>query len=351
MLKKIAALCLIVVLAISLAAIGCTQFSHGSDDFLSGGGTGDVNGSADSEDDNINSLVAGNWLTVVNLTEYFMSDEFGEELHEAMELVEFSGDLELVLQFGFSLDGTYRVSFDERRIAEDLNTWAEYAINYLIEANADALGEAYEEFMDAYSRETGSSYIDDFMDFYGNVFSLELISSFLDAAAGPGVFEIYNDRLYFDGGPDYVTFEASESTLAFVYGSNPAFNAMYSLPLTLTRVRDISVIVNGTLLPLDQPPVVVDGITLVPVRDICVALGADVEWDQPSQTITAVRGELTVTAQIDSNELLRNGESVPLGTPVQVIDGKTLVPVRAIAECFGAEVDWDQATQTIIITG
>ena len=113
---------------------------------------------------------------------------------------------------------------------------------------------------------------------------------------------------------------------------------------------EISVIVNGMSVVFDQPPIIENGRTLVPLRAIFESLGAEVEWDQPTQTVTAVRGDTTIALTIGSRILTKNGEEVMLDVPAQIVNSRTLVPVRAIAESFGAEVGWDQNTRTVTIT-
>ena len=120
---------------------------------------------------------------------------------------------------------------------------------------------------------------------------------------------------------------------------------------TATPASDeIKVIVNGTAVAFDQPPIIENGRTLVPLRAIFEALGAEVEWEQSTQTVTAVRGDVTITLQIGSNILKRNGESIELDVPAKIVGGRTLVPARAVAESFGAEVGWDAKTRTVTIT-
>jgi len=111
----------------------------------------------------------------------------------------------------------------------------------------------------------------------------------------------------------------------------------------------ISVQINGNILPFDQPPIIEGGRTLVPLRAIFEALGAEVEWVASTQTVTAVREGVTVSLKIGSNILTRNGEQIRLDVPAQIVGGRTLVPARAIAESFGAEVSWNQNTQTMTI--
>ena len=113
---------------------------------------------------------------------------------------------------------------------------------------------------------------------------------------------------------------------------------------------DIKVYVNGYQLFFDVPPQIVDGRTLVPLRAIFEALGATVEWEAETQTITAVRGDITIFMQIGSNMLTRNNTDITLDVPAQLVEGRTLVPVRAVAESFDAIVDWDHDNRAVIIT-
>jgi len=113
----------------------------------------------------------------------------------------------------------------------------------------------------------------------------------------------------------------------------------------------VNVSVNGSELTFDQPAIVENGRTLVPLRAIFEELGAPVEWDQSTQIVTATKGDITVTIQIGSNILTRNGEQITLDVPPQIVGGRALVPLRAIAESFGVEVDWDENTRTAIING
>ena len=112
----------------------------------------------------------------------------------------------------------------------------------------------------------------------------------------------------------------------------------------------ISVTVNGRALSFDQPPISQDGRTLVPLRAIFEALGADVDWNPATQTVSAKRDDVSITLRIGSRILVRNGVDITLDVPAQTIGGRTLVPVRAIAESFGAEVGWNPATRTVTIT-
>ena len=114
---------------------------------------------------------------------------------------------------------------------------------------------------------------------------------------------------------------------------------------------DIKVTLNGNLITFDQPPVIRDDRTLVPVRAIFEALGAEVRWDGDTQTVLSQKGATLVQLKIGSNIMTVNGREIALDVPAQIINDRTLVPVRAIAEAYGCRVDWDGETKTVIISG
>ena len=118
---------------------------------------------------------------------------------------------------------------------------------------------------------------------------------------------------------------------------------------TVFAEDDIKVLVNGKSLTMDQPPVLVNDRTLVPVRAIFEALGAKVEWNNDTNTATGVLGSTTVEIQIENTVAKVNGKDVTLDVPAKLISDRTLVPVRFISESLGAKVDWNNDTQTVII--
>ena len=120
--------------------------------------------------------------------------------------------------------------------------------------------------------------------------------------------------------------------------------------ISTINAEDITVKVNGEAVSFDQPPIIQDERTLVPLRAIFEAMGASVEWDQETQTVTASRSSDTVSLTIGSSTLYKNDEVIMLDVPAQIVNERTLVPARAVAESFSAFVDWDGETQTVVIT-
>jgi len=115
---------------------------------------------------------------------------------------------------------------------------------------------------------------------------------------------------------------------------------------------DISVTINGERVsfPGGQNPVIVGGRTLVPVRGVFEHLGFDVDWQQATSTaiITSTDHELRIT--IGNNIFTANGVSHTLDVPAQLIDGRTMVPIRLPLESVGYTLDWNNNTRTVVIT-
>lgn len=111
----------------------------------------------------------------------------------------------------------------------------------------------------------------------------------------------------------------------------------------------IKVLLNNQPLSFDQPPVIVNDRTMVPLRAIFQALGAEVNWDGATQTVTATRGDTVIILVIGSPTAFKDGETVTLSQPALLLGGRTMVPLRFVSEALGAEVNWDGATQTVTI--
>lgn len=107
----------------------------------------------------------------------------------------------------------------------------------------------------------------------------------------------------------------------------------------------VEVYVNGGKVYFpDQKPFIDTGVgrTYVPLRFVAEALGAQVSWDQASQTAVAVRKGQQVKMRIGSKYPEVNGSPVAreLDAPAFILNGRTLVPLRFVSEAFGADVQW-----------
>jgi hypothetical protein len=114
--------------------------------------------------------------------------------------------------------------------------------------------------------------------------------------------------------------------------------------------NDISIIVNGESLQLDQPPIIEDGRTLVPFRAVLEKMGAHVEWDDSTQTVTCTLADKEVSLVIGSNKMQTTDGEITLDVPAKIIGSRTMVPIRAISEGLGATVDWNGEDRVVTVT-
>jgi len=120
---------------------------------------------------------------------------------------------------------------------------------------------------------------------------------------------------------------------------------------TLTQNNPITVTIGNTPVNFaDQPPVIVDNRTLVPVRGVFEALGFDVSWNEQARQATLSRATATIVITIDSATFTTNGISHTLDVPAQIIGSRTMLPIRAVLESVGYDLAWDEATRTVIIS-
>ncbi|MEG6616994.1 stalk domain-containing protein [Peptococcaceae bacterium 1198_IL3148] len=122
-----------------------------------------------------------------------------------------------------------------------------------------------------------------------------------------------------------------------------------AVPTFAQATKDITVAVDGLPVQFDVKPTVQNGRALVPFRALAEALQVQVTWDGVSKTIRATAGANVTTLQIGNKIALKNGSEVELDVPPQVINGRTLIPLRFFSETFQCQVDWQQGANAINI--
>jgi len=116
-----------------------------------------------------------------------------------------------------------------------------------------------------------------------------------------------------------------------------------------TIPQEISVLINGEKIEFDQPPVIINDRVMVPFRKIFEALDAEVEWDGENQTVTGRKQGIVIRLNIGMDSAFVDGRKKSMDVAPIIENGRTLVPVRFIAESLGVKVDWDADTRTVII--
>ncbi|MCL2199921.1 MAG: copper amine oxidase N-terminal domain-containing protein, partial [Defluviitaleaceae bacterium] len=110
-------------------------------------------------------------------------------------------------------------------------------------------------------------------------------------------------------------------------------------------IRDLAD--NAPLQTMDVLPVIENGRTLLPVRFLANALGAEIGWNEAAREVTLTKDgqSLTIPIGVITPELAALG----LDVPPMIVDGRTMMPTRFIANYFGALIEWDDATRTFEI--
>lgn len=114
--------------------------------------------------------------------------------------------------------------------------------------------------------------------------------------------------------------------------------------------NEVTVVLDGETLNFDVPAQIIDGRTMVPMRAIFEKLGAEVEWNDGTKTIVAYKPGILMAMQIYNTTVSRNMVHQIIDVPPLIINDRTLVPIRIISEYMGADVSWEQKTQTVYIT-
>ncbi len=113
----------------------------------------------------------------------------------------------------------------------------------------------------------------------------------------------------------------------------------------------VTVFVNNSRVVFNVNPVIEKDRTLAEFDALFQALGAEVQWDSETNTAVAydIATDTAVTIQANNEIMFKNEEAVMLDSAAIIIDGKMMIPLRAAAESMGAEVSWDEATQTVSV--
>ena len=104
---------------------------------------------------------------------------------------------------------------------------------------------------------------------------------------------------------------------------------------------------NAETRSLDVPPQIIDGRTMVPLRFIGDVLGASVEWNGQTRQISYVTKDRSILLTLDKTAAVLNGTAAEMDVAPASIGGRTMGPVRFVSQWLGAAVSWDGATRTV----
>ena len=144
--------------------------------------------------------------------------------------------------------------------------------------------------------------------------------------------------------------EEQKDGILICYGETYAYKLKYSDMEQIVPNSDIYVEVNKEVLGFDTPPILEDDRVLVPMRFLFQKMGAEVEWQEATQTATATLNDEEVSFSIDNNTAKVNGIAESMDVPARMSNDRTMVPLRFLSENLGYDVQWDEETKTAAIT-
>lgn len=122
------------------------------------------------------------------------------------------------------------------------------------------------------------------------------------------------------------------------------------LPLYPPFEDGVQIFLDGRYIRPDIPAVITQGRTMIPIRAVAEALGADVGWEEATRQVTLTRAGTTIVMTIDSTTAMVNNVPTEMDVAPYISGGRTLLPVRYVAEFFGQKVEWEESTQRVYIT-
>ena len=163
---------------------------------------------------------------------------------------------------------------------------------------------------------------------------------------GQSYHSFASDNLYRRRLLSSATVQAPRQIYLVLVGTEPGPGAAAPVEVLLTLDSSVGHS-NGQTVGLEAAPLVVEGRSLVPLRFVAQSLGALVQWNAAERSATLVLGERTVTVTIDSRQALVDGRPVTLEVAPVIVNGRTLVPLRFVAESLGATVTYNPETREI----
>ncbi len=124
---------------------------------------------------------------------------------------------------------------------------------------------------------------------------------------------------------------------------------MTCIPISSSAASNITVTYNGQPIYFDVQPQMVNNRVMVPMRAIFERFGMSVNWMPKTREIFAIGASRTIGMTIGSYRMLKNGTSLYIDVPPMILNNRTLVPLRAVAESLDIDVQWNGDSRTVIM--
>ena len=164
-------------------------------------------------------------------------------------------------------------------------------------------------------------------------------------AAGKGMLYSYN-------GIDWTADESfpKDKVINKLYWNRDYYVGVGDDVLVGAQRSIVKVQVNGQELTFDTPPRMISDRTFVPIRALFEEMGAEVNWDEETNTAAVTQNDQTITFQMDNTVATVNGEEKEMDVPARMINDRIMIPLRFLSENLGYQVDWDDENYLVSIT-
>ena len=135
-----------------------------------------------------------------------------------------------------------------------------------------------------------------------------------------------------------------------VYGEQVKMDLFYNGKHHAYAAKEVKIEIDGKeMVPKDMPAVIIDGRTMLPMRQIAQKLGCEVNWNEAAQQIYVMRGSDIIVFTVNSKAGYENGKEFTMDVPATIVNDRTMLPVRALADALHLNIKWDDPNRTVII--
>lgn len=135
-----------------------------------------------------------------------------------------------------------------------------------------------------------------------------------------------------------------------VYGEQVKMDLFYNGKHHAYAAKEVKIVIDGKeMVPKDMPTVIIDGRTMLPMRQIAQELGCEVNWNEAAKQIYVMRGSDIIVFTVDSKTGYENGKEFTMDVPATIVNDRTMLPVRALADALHLNIKWDDPNRIVSI--
>lgn len=135
-----------------------------------------------------------------------------------------------------------------------------------------------------------------------------------------------------------------------VYGEQVQMDLFYNGKHHAYTAKEVKIEIDGkAMVPKDMPAVIIDGRTMLPMRQIAQELGCEVNWNEAAKQIYVMRGSDIIVFTVDSKTGYENGKEFTMDVPATIVNDRTMLPVRALADALHLNIKWNDPNRIVSI--